>query len=608
MGFTPIVGTYWSYWTTPSATHIATTVLTDYSGTIDLYLYDNTGAFVADLTGPGYSGGSGQWNFFGSMPQGVGDEFVITSNAGRGGTAGRDILCAASRLDMYVAPPPVGSDSNCGTETAPFATIQKGVNEVISGGTLHVAAGTYVERLTINKSLHLRGAQYGVDPTATGARTDPNSESIVDISGLAVTNPNVVIEIPSGVTNVSVDGFTLIGSPTLHYADESVIRCWDDNLAIRNNIVDGYYGVLYKGNDYLTVDKNRITANKVGVTVQPSAATYVVVSGNTIVPGAGAASDAAGIYLAGCTDCDVTGNTVTSFSGGNCVGGSSETRLEISGNTFTGCRKGINIWGSTTFVDILNNTITGCSVHGINIKGQDINILNSTITGNAIGITIDYHVLPTERVVIDHNTIMGNTTWGLEVTETVVAMVDAENNYWGTVVYSEIVPKISGDVDWSPWCNSDFLVCTYTWPVHNVTQSIDYQTIQAAVDAANSGDVIQADAGTYDEDVNVNESLTLLGAGASSTTIRGVIGGSSATITVGASDVTIAGFTITRLGNTVTEWNLALNSGRYCRPGHTSLEWSCATIPSLVTGAASTSTIARGTRSATTTSRSIAPG
>ena len=75
------------------------------------------------------------------------------------------------------------------------------------------------------------------------------------------------------------------------------------------------------------------------------------------------------------------------------------------------------------------------------------------------------------------------------------APVDAEHNYWGTVVFSEIVPKISGSVDWSPWCNSDFTNCTYTWPVHNVTRRTDHQTIQAAVDAASSGDIIQVDAG-----------------------------------------------------------------------------------------------------------------
>jgi parallel beta-helix repeat protein len=86
------------------------------------------------------------------------------------------------------------------------------------------------------------------------------------------------------------------------------------------------------------------------------------------------------------------------------------------------------------------------------------------------------------------------------------------------------------------------------------------QTIQAAVTAAGAGDTVNVNAGTYDEDVTVSTSLSLLGAGAGSTTIRGVIGGpSSSTVRVNAGNVTIAGFTITRLGNTVAEWDLALN-------------------------------------------------
>jgi LPXTG-site transpeptidase (sortase) family protein len=82
-----------------------------------------------------------------------------------------------------------------------------------------------------------------------------------------------------------------------------------------------------------------------------------------------------------------------------------------------------------------------------------------------------------------------------------------------------------------------------------------YGTIQAAVNAASPGSTINVAAGTYDEDVNLNKSLALLGAGADEAIIRGVFGGDSATVRVAANSVTIAGFTITRLGNNVTDWN-----------------------------------------------------
>ena len=55
-------------------------------------------------------------------------------------------------------------------------------------------------------------------------------------------------------------------------------------------------------------------------------------------------------------------------------------------------------------------------------------------------------------------------------------------------------------------------------PVHNATQSIGYSTIQAAIDAANPGDVITIDDGTFTENIDVHQSVTLIGDGSDSTT------------------------------------------------------------------------------------------
>jgi len=83
-----------------------------------------------------------------------------------------------------------------------------------------------------------------------------------------------------------------------------------------------------------------------------------------------------------------------------------------------------------------------------------------------------------------------------------------------------------------------------------------FSTIQAAVGAANPGDLIQVCSGTYNEDADLNKAgITLSGAGAGSTTISGPIGGATSTIRVSASDVEISGFTITRDGNNTTDWN-----------------------------------------------------
>lgn len=83
-----------------------------------------------------------------------------------------------------------------------------------------------------------------------------------------------------------------------------------------------------------------------------------------------------------------------------------------------------------------------------------------------------------------------------------------------------------------------------------------FSTIQSAAAVALPGDTIQVCAGTYIEDVAIiSPGVSLLGAGAGVTTISGAIGGDGATVRIGASNVTVAGFTITRQGNNPTDWN-----------------------------------------------------
>src|SRR5262249_21237647 len=50
-----------------------------------------------------------------------------------------------------------GNDFNTGLSGDPLKTIQAGVNRVSAGGTVHVATGTYVENVTVPKSVDITG-------------------------------------------------------------------------------------------------------------------------------------------------------------------------------------------------------------------------------------------------------------------------------------------------------------------------------------------------------------------------------------------------------------------------------------------------------------------
>ena len=92
-----------------------------------------------------------------------------------------------------------------------------------------------------------------------------------------------------------------------------------------------------------------------------------------------------------------------------------------------------------------------------------------------------------------------------------------------------------GDTIWVDW--------TYTLPDANGTEAKPFETINAGIVNALSGDTVQVKPGVYEENVFIDNHLTLLGTGPDTTVIKGLTDNA---ITIEANyNVTIKNFTVT---------------------------------------------------------------
>jgi len=85
-------------------------------------------------------------------------------------------------------------------------------------------------------------------------------------------------------------------------------------------------------------------------------------------------------------------------------------------------------------------------------------------------------------------------------------------------------------------------------------------TIQNAINTAVAGNTVCVPDGTFNEDVNVNKSISLIGSGATSTTIiNGVTGGQTGAVGIAANNVTVSGFQINAAASSVAAMRFSAN-------------------------------------------------
>ena len=351
-----------------------------------------------------------------------------------------------------------------------------------AGDIINVAQGTYVEngQIVINKNLSIVGANKATTIIKPAQGTG-GSGYLADNTSWILVNSGVTFNL----SNVTLDGAgQVIVNAVLSHGHGTI-----DNNIIRNmqrlSSYDGV-GVALFGSD-MTVSNNSLS----GIGRE-------------------------GIFAAFFANATITGNTYTGKGSGNWLDYAVEvgrnSTATISGNTITACTGVASVDGSTSAGIIASSYYDVTGIH------TNAAITGNTITGNFQAISVGWDENDLSAVIAHNNDFSGSTMAVL----TTGPSIDASCNYYGTTVASEVAALNSGNVTYFPYLVSGNITtpdCSGVGPVVNATQNKSYMTIQAAITAATSGDVINVSSGTYAESINLTKSLTIQGAGKGMTKI-----------------------------------------------------------------------------------------
>ena len=250
----------------------------------------------------------------------------------------------------------------------------------------------------------------------------------------------------------------------------------------------------------------------------------------------------AGIYSElGLANAFIYANTFANNSDSSIYFAGTQASINISSNDLGG---GAVLLANTDTVTISSNTSTGNTgfwFDQIRLFGNDHNIAIScnTLNGGVRGIRISDENGTNSAITVggasNDNNLQGHSEAGLRVDAGSYpngpGSLNAENNWWGSATGPTIVSNVGGTgdaivdsdlvVDYDPF-DASLSGCAPTPPAAVTTRLVDddgvqcpdatFTTITAAIAAAGPGDVVKVCAGNYPEQVNVNKTLTLLGA------------------------------------------------------------------------------------------------
>ncbi len=410
-----------------------------------------------------------------------------------------------------------GNDANDGSLAYPFKTITKGITTVSVGGSVHVAAGTYPENVTVNKYLLLTGAGsttggtvisgagsgMGVYITASG----PDSANPVTISGVRVTNFSNGLQ-TAGVSHVAFND--VVSTANINNGLELGNGTTDLNLSMcefSHNTANGIrFGTAATVSGF-SMDGCHVDYNNMGlVNFQTGDGSSnfdnVVIKNSTFNE-----NKQKGIYVEKLHNASFQ-NVVVNHSGW-------DTAYVWSAGVDINLKYRTD-YANISFVNatITNNGVGAANGVGLTIKARDdapsynskpasltnVTISNSLVDGNQVGIRFGEPAKgnsgPT-NVTVGNVCFDNNITAGL-LNETLTATT-AESNWWGDATGPYNATKnagglgdpVSGNVDFEPWTNDGCHGTVATGHWKNLRTNT-FNDLDDSMNGAASGDTIQA--------------------------------------------------------------------------------------------------------------------
>ena len=333
-------------------------------------------------------------------------------------------LLAQSGSSFYVSKS--GSNSNSGSYTAPWLTIQHAASTVTAGATVYVETGVYNESVSFPNS--------GTASNPITFINYPGQAPVIDGTGLSVTGTQGLINIINQ-SYITVNGFE-IRNYTTSNANLTPAGIWitgsGSGVQLLNNLVHNItttsekngnaFGIAVYGTSStpitnITISGNQVYSLKTGESETMNVdgnVTYFTITNNIVHDNDNIGIDAIGFEGVGPTGYDqakygeISGNTVYNISGINNAGEGDS--YDADGLYCDGC----------AYVVFERNTVHNCDLNmeaASEHKGHDasyVTIRNNVFyDANTVGISIGGYasgVGGSDHVVIVNNSLYNNNT------------------------------------------------------------------------------------------------------------------------------------------------------------------------------------------------------